>query len=180
MRALVGVVAAWSAGQRGLRVVALLGPVVALLAAAAADKPAPWWLLLLVVALAIGFALAPDGPGGAVALVVVVGWWTTVPGDGLGPAVLLAAVALLSAHVAALLAAYGPGEALVAPVLLRLWTVRGAVALLAAPVLWLVAEAVRDQPSPAGMWSAGMVAALLAVLAGSVALVGRDGRDGRG
>lgn len=164
----------WSPAQQGLRLVALLGPVVALLAAGVEGRSAPWWLVLLVVGSSAAFAVAPESLAGLLALGTVVAWWCFVPGDGLGVAVLLGAVALLAAHVAGLLAAYGPGESLVATHVLARWVVRGGTALLAAPFVWGVGVATRDATTPAGLWTAGLLAALLVLLVGSAALFTRE------
>lgn len=176
MRRLREQIRLWSPSQRWLRTVALVGPVLALVAAWPAGDAAPSWLLLLVVLGSARFAIDPDSGWGVVVLAVVVGWWCMVPDDGLSPLVLLAAAAVLAAHVAGLLAAYGPGESLVALALVRRWVRRGGVALVAAPGVWLLAVAVRGTVTPTGIWTAGMLAAVLALLAGSTALTARDAR----
>lgn len=170
MRARLAQVRNWSTSQLGLRAVVLLAPVLALLLAGPAGHVPPPLLVLAVVAGSVAFAAVPESWWGALVLATVVGWWCTVPDDGLGPLVLVAAVAVLAAHVAGLLASYGPGEALVEGALVRRWVVRGGLALVASLGVWLLAVGVRGSVPPGGLWTAGLVAALLALLVGSAAL----------
>lgn len=170
MRALLAQVGRWSPSQRALRAVVLLGPVLALLVAGPAGHAAPSWLLLVVVVGSAAFAVAPEGWWGTAVLVVVLGWWCQVPDAGLDPLVLVAALGVVAAHVAALLAAYGPGEAQVDPALTVRWVARGGLALLVTGGVWLVAVEVRGEDAPGGTWTAGLVVAVLALVGGSVAV----------
>jgi hypothetical protein len=144
-------VATWPLSQRLLRVVVALG------------------LVLAVLALSLGFAAAPDTGAGTLAMLVVLVWWIRVPGDALHGSVLLAAAALLVTHVAALLVATAPPQTPVDPRVARLWLLRGAGVLAAAPVLWVLALALRDGTAPDGLWFAGLVVVLLAATAAAAA-----------
>lgn len=172
IRRAVAAFGALPASQRVLRSVVLLGPVVALLASgasgAAGDGP-PSLLVVVVVALAAVFAVAPGPGAGALVMVVVVVWWALVPGDALHPAVLLAAAALLAAHVAALLVSAAPSATPVDTGVTRRWVGRGATVLVAAPVLWALALALRDDAAPSGSWPVGLGAVLVAVVAAAAA-----------
>jgi hypothetical protein len=75
----------------------------------------------------------------------------------------------VAAHVSAVLAAYGPPELPLDPQLLRTWLRRGLLSLLAAPLVWLVVAAIDDQPEPAGVWVAALVAATVGAVVASVA-----------
>ena len=55
-----------------------------------------------------GFAVLPESPSAPRVLLAVLVWWAVALDDGLHPAVLVAAAALLVAHLAAVLASYGP------------------------------------------------------------------------
>ena len=55
------------------------------------------------------------------------------------------------------------------PPTLQLWAVRGAGVRLVAPALWLLAEGVEGVAEVAGVWLAGMFAALVATAAAGVA-----------
>ena len=116
-------------GQAVLRVLILLGPLLALLASGIAGERPPGWLVALVLALALGFAAMPDSPLGTAAMLVVVAWSGLTFRDGLPPEAVLAASGLLVAHVAAVLASYGPGDLPLDRHLARLWAVRGLAVL---------------------------------------------------
>ncbi|MGZ4448933.1 MAG: hypothetical protein ACXVWZ_10255 [Nocardioides sp.] len=159
----------WPAGQVALRATMVLAPVLALQAGALAGTPPRLWLTLLVAALGLAWTRLPDAAFGTVALGVVVLWWAAGPGrHAPGPALLLAAALLVAAHVAGLLAAYGPSTLGVDRGLLRLWVGRAALALLLAPValgVTLLAAPGRGGP---GVWMAGLAVAFLALsLAGA-------------
>lgn len=156
--------------QLVLRTVVLLGPVVAVLATGPAGNWPPWWVVVAVVATAAGAARQPDGPFLASAGLAVLAWWAFAVGEAVPAAVLVAAVALVAAHVAGLLAAYGPETMPLDPATVRLWVRRGALVLLPVPVAWGLAGAVRDQPEQPGIWLAGVAAACVATLVASAVL----------
>jgi hypothetical protein len=159
-----------STSQLVLRALVLLGPVVAVLATGPAGSWAPWWVLLPIVALAVGYAALPESAAGVATYLVVLGWWTLSVEDGLGPMALVAVVALVVSHVAATLAAYGPGEMPVSRALVRRWVVRGALVLLVVPPTWLLARALRDGTDQQGIWVTGVTVALAATLGAAAAL----------
>lgn len=165
-----------SRSQLALRALVLLGPVVATLMTGPAGHWAPWWVVLAIAGLAGGFAVLPESAVGVGTLVAVLGWWTASLRDGLHPAVLVAALALLVAHVAALLASYGPGEMPVPAALIRLWVRRTALVLLVVPVVWALARVLEGEPEQPGIWVVGTAVALAATIAGGVALTTGPGR----
>lgn len=163
----------WSPGQWGLRLAAFLGVMVALWSTGLLGVWPAWWLVLLVAGAALGHAVAPEAAFGTVAMGLVIAWWGLGLRDGLHPQALVAAVGLLVSHLAGLVAAYGPDRLAVDRPTVLLWLRRGTVVYLFAPLAWVVATVVRDQPEPAGLWIAGTVAALVAVV--PVAVVFRRG-----
>ena len=95
-------------------------------------------------------------------LVLVVGWWGVRVDDPLGPAVLLAAAALLAAHVAALLASYGPA---------RLPVDRGSPCCgcaadcwraLVVPVAWAAVLGLDAAPEQPALWTVALVTVAVA------------------
>lgn len=164
-----------TAGQAALRLVMLAGPLVALFATVPAGAtPAPWLVVLLVV-VSLAWAAFPESAAGTGALLLVLSWWGVGLRDGLHPAAVGAAGALLAAHVAGLLAALGPRTLGLEPSVLWLWLRRGLLVLLAAPLVWGLAEAVDGRPEPPGIWVAGLAAALGAVLVANVLYDRRPG-----
>jgi hypothetical protein len=132
-----------------------------------------WWLVLLVAGTALGHAVAPEASFGTASMGLVVAWWGLGFREGLHPQALVAAAGLLVSHLAGLVAAYGPDRVAVDRSTVLLWVRRGAVLYLLAPLAWAVATVVRNQPEPGGLWIAGTLAALVAVV--PVALVFRRG-----
>lgn len=151
-------------GQWVLRATMVVGLLVALLSTAAAGTAPKLWLVLLVAGLGVAYASLPEQSFGTVAIGVVLAWWGIGLRDGLHPAALLAAAGLLVAHLAGLLVAYGPDRMAVDRATVVLWARRGVTVFLLAPVLYLVAVGVRDQPEPPGLWVAGLGAALALVV----------------
>jgi hypothetical protein len=147
-----------------LRITIVVGPLVAVLASGLEGELPPPWLVVVVAAFSVAHALLPDSQLGTTAALLVLGWWALGPVAALPASLLLAAAALVAAHVAAVVAAYGPAGLPVDPALLRTWLRRGLLSLLAAPLVWVVVAAIDDQPEPVGIW----VAALLAATAGAV------------
>jgi hypothetical protein len=158
-----------TAGQAALRALVFFGPPLALLTTGLAGVFPARWLVALVLVLSVAFAAMPDSPFGTAALLVVVAWWGLAFRDGPHPQAVLAAAALLVAHVAAVLASYGPGQMPLDPGLARLWARRGLVVLAISPAVWAVAVVLRGQPEPAGIWVAGLAAAFTAMLVASLA-----------
>ncbi len=153
---------AWREPSRGqwlLRAVVLLGPLVALAARWPTDPPR-LWLVLLTAAVAAGWAVAPESVVGGVTLLLVGFSWVSGPSADIPAGAMLAAVAMLAAHVAALVAAYGPHTLPVSAPVVRLWLWRGLGLALAAPLVWLVALAARDLPGSGTVWLLGLAVAL--------------------
>jgi hypothetical protein len=161
-----------------VRVVVLLGPLVALLATGPAGHWPPWWVVLAVGGLAAGFAAYPDSHAGTGVVLLVATWWAISLGEDLQPEILIAGAALLLAHVAGVLASYGPGELPLEGAVVRLWVRRGALVLLVVPATWGLALLVDGQPEQPGIWILGVFVAVLTIIAGTVALAG--GRAGEG
>ncbi|MGB0100216.1 MAG: hypothetical protein WBP61_08030 [Nocardioides sp.] len=159
--------------QLALRAVVLLGPLVALLATGPAGQWPPWWLVVLVGGLSTAAALAPDSPAGVGAGLVVLGWWALSLSAELPAWVLLAAVALVLAHLAALVASYGPRTMPVDASTALLWARRGAWVLLTVPGAWLVSRLVQGEPEPWGIWVMAVAAACAATVAATAALGAR-------
>ena len=99
---------------------------------------------------------------------------------GCPPEALVAALGLLVAHIAAVVTAYGPPEMAVDTPTVRLWVTRGAAVFVAAPVVWMLAVLVRDQPEPPGVWIAAMVAVVVAAVLATVAFSPPQERVGDG
>jgi hypothetical protein len=162
-------------GQAFLRVLILLGPPLALLTTGLVGVRPAGWLVALVLALSVAFAAMPDSPFGTAALLVVVAWWGLAFRDGLHPQAVLAAAGLVAAHVAAVLASYGPGDLPVDRGLVRLWVLRGLAVCASPPAVWALAAGLRGQPEPPGIWVAGLAAAFTATLVATVAFAAREG-----
>jgi hypothetical protein len=159
-----------SRSQLLLRVPVLLGPMVALLATGPAGNWPPWWVVAGVLALAAAFAARPDSQSGAAAFLAVLVWWVISLGDDLQPEILLAAAALVVAHVAAVLASYGPSAMPLDPAAVRLWARRGLLVLLTVPAAWVAARLLEGEPEQPGIWVLGVVAVLTATVAATVTL----------
>ncbi len=165
----------WTGGQWALRALIVVGVMGALFATVPAGAtPAPW-LVVLVLAVTLVSAFFPDSAAGAGALLLVVIWWGVGLRDGLHPAALAAAAGLLLAHVAATVADLGPGTLPLDRRVLVRWTARGLALLVPALLAFGVARLVRGEPAPAGLWLAGLVAALVALLAANLLFTRRPG-----
>ena len=162
--------------QLVLRALVLLGPVVALLATGPAGHWPPWWLVVPLTVLAAMAAAAPDSPMLAGAGLLVLVWWSVSLGDGVPASVLAAAAALVVAHLAALLASYGPREMPLDRATLLLWVRRGALVLLTVPGAWVAARALHGEPEQPGIWVLGVAAACVATVVGTAALEVRGPR----
>jgi len=166
----------WARSQVGVRALVVLGSVASLLAAGPAGHPPPWWLVAAVAALAGASAWVPDSPFGVAPLLVVLGWWAAGLGDSTSPWVLAGAAGLVVAHVAGLLASYGPATMQVDGAAARMWARRGALVLLTAPVAWVVTRLLGDEPEQPGVWVLGIVAACVAAVVATAALIGEEER----
>ncbi|GEP38781.1 hypothetical protein NPS01_24440 [Nocardioides psychrotolerans] len=160
----------WTRGQWALRLVVLAGPVLATVAAGLTGDPPGRLGLGVVVAASLGFALFPESPAGTVAFATVLLTWGLGSSPSTPPGVVLAAGALVAAHVAALLASYGPADLPLDRRLTLTWLVRGAALFLVAPVVWLLARALEGQPEPAGLWVTAVAALAVAAVVATTAL----------
>ncbi len=155
----------WPASALALRAVMVLAPPGAVLVSAAAGDAPPVSVLVVVALFSFGFAARPESGFGILALGAPIVWWCRVGDDGLHASVLVAAVLVVVAHVAGLVAAYGPSGARVEAVVGSVWVARAATVLLASPVVWLLARVARRSEPDAALWQAGLLTALLAVVA---------------
>jgi len=166
--------AEWSRGQWALRLVAALGPVLALLCTGPAGVwPRPW-LVLLVLVLSLFYARVPDSGVGTGALGAVLVWWGLAFRAGLHAWALPSVALLLAAHLAGLLASYGPDRLGVDPATVRRWLWRGTGAWLVAPVVFGAALLVRGRSDTPGVWVVGLSVALVAMVVASLALARED------
>ena len=171
---------AWTPGSLTLRLLVVLGPLVAMLASGLGGAVPPVWLVVAVTGLGLGAAVLPESPLGAAALLLVVARWTLgpeQPGPPLGA--LVAVTGLLVAHVAAVVVSYGPDRLPVDGPLLRLWVGRGAAALSVAPLAWVLARAVEGRPAPPGLWAVALVAVSVAAVIAAAAFPVALGERGR-
>jgi hypothetical protein len=159
----------WPLSQLVARLLVLLGPLVGLVAAAAADLPPPGWVTALVVVLAVGWAFMPESLLGTLCLAMVLAWWGVADYRAVPAEALVAALGILVAHVAAVVTAYGPPEMAIDTPTARLWLTRGAAVFTTAPIVWMLAALMRDQPEPPGVWIAAMVAVVVAAILATVA-----------
>ena len=149
----------WSRSQVLCRVVIALLPVLALVVAPVGPSLP---VLVLVAAGSLLWATSPELSVGPVVLLSVMVWWALVVPDPVQPRVLGCALALSGAHVAGLLAAYGPARAALDRQLVVLWVRRGVLAFVAAPVAYAVVVLL-DDPDPR-MWPLAMAVLVLLVL----------------
>jgi len=124
-----------------------------------------WAAIVLTVVCSAVWATDPDHIAGAVALVVVAGWWTA---HGVVDWHLLVVGALLlAAHVVATVLAHGPATLPVDPRLAGLWLRRALLTLLPMPVTYAAVLGLDADQAPAWTWTvaAVLVAALLVATA---------------
>ncbi len=154
-----------------LRGLILVSPLAALACTrAATDHPLPV-IDVVIVILAIGSVFAPDGPLGAlVIMLVAIEWGATVHDRTTFWAVAVAA-ALAMFHVCLAAATVSPPGARWTSAMCRRWTRRAAVAMGSGVTTWAVLVAIDGYEMPS---SAILVAASLVVLA----LAGLWARDG--
>lgn len=166
-----------SRSQIVLRALVFLGPIVAVLATGPAGNWPPYLVIGAVVGTAAAAAWDPDSPYGTGAGLVVLGWWAIALEDSLPASILVAGLALVVAHVAAVLASYGPATMPVDAPTIRLWAVRGALVLVTVPSAWLLARALRGEPEQPGIWLLGACAAFAATVAATAGLAVRARED---
>ena len=167
----------WTRGQWVLRLIVVAGPVLALFARTPSLGAPPIWVVALVVALAVGWALMPESVVGAVVLLVVGFSWASSETVDVPVGALVAALAMLAAHVAALVSSYGPPRLPVDRGAARLWALRGAAVFAAAVLVWLLARVVADLPDSGSVWVVGLVVALSVLVVAAAALQAANPRE---
>jgi hypothetical protein len=162
-----------------LRAVAAVGPMVALWAAAPEGHVPQAWVVAVVALLSLGYAVRPEHFVGSIVLGVVLVWWTTDVRTDLPDGTLVAAAAVLAAHVAGVLLGYGPPQMAVDPELVVIWTVRSALVWLAAPAVWFAARVYDGHATPTSFWLAGLATALVGAVVAAVVVPAREIAAGR-
>jgi hypothetical protein len=153
-----------------LRAVIAAGVMVALLAGSWTGYTPP---VAIVVLVALGALLSPFRPEHltlSITMGLVVFWWALQLRGEMPGAVLVVAAALIAAHVAATVLAYGPPSLPVHPELALLWAIRGALTWVAALVVWIVARAYTGHGTPSLFWLTGLSAAVIAAVVGGAAV----------
>jgi hypothetical protein len=159
-----------------VRVVAVLGLLLALLAGVP-EGYTPAVLLVVVVLLGgVLSAFRPDHLVFSVTLGVVVLWWALQVRTEVPLGCVVAAAGLVTAHVAGTLLAYGPTFMPIPRDLVVLWVTRGFLVWLAAPLVWLVARVYADHDVPASYWLAGLATALVGAVVAAVVVPARGGQ----
>jgi hypothetical protein len=144
-----------------LRAVVFLAPVVALLAGTPQGHVPPPWLVVVVATFSLAFAAMPEHHVGSASLVIVVVWWVLDVHGALPLSSVLAAGALLSAHLAGTVAAYGPPALAPDAGVVLLWVRRGLLLWLTAGLTWLVVAAESARVDSAAYWVAGVAGGLV-------------------
>jgi hypothetical protein len=153
-----------------LRAVIAAGVMVALLAGSWTGYTPP---VAIVVLVALGALLSPFRPEHltlSITMGLVVFWWALQLRGEMPGAVLVVAAALIAAHVAATVLAYGPPSLPVDPELALLWAIRGALTWVAALVVWIVARAYTGHGTPSLFWLTGLSAAVIAAVVAGAAV----------
>jgi hypothetical protein len=155
-----------------LRLVALVAPLIAVLAEVQAGATLQRWFVVSVVVLSVVAALLPDSHTGLLVVLLVGGHWAGASADGMSRSgwVLLMALALLLFHVACTLASYGPSSVVPDKELLVLWLRRSATAAAVAAIVWVTSRVASELELP----GSGLVLGIaLLVLVGWTALLAR-------
>lgn len=150
--------------SRVLRAIVLLGPLVALLAGGPQGYGPPVWLVIVVAVFSFAAATLPEHYVGGLTLAIVVAFWVVEAGDDLPLSSVLAAAALLVTHVAGTIAGYGPRQVAPDPHAVLLWTRRGVLLWLTAPLTWLVVDAESGRLTSSSYWLVGLVLGLVALV----------------
>jgi hypothetical protein len=157
-----------------LRAVAALGPLLAVTAGAPEGFVPSMFVVVATAALGLAYAFLPEHFIGSVVLVAVLLWWSLHVGSSMPGGALVAAAALVAAHVAGVLLGYGPPRMAVGADLVLPWVVRGALVWLAAPVVWVAARAYSGEASPTSYWLGGLAVALVGAVVGAVRVPTRN------
>jgi hypothetical protein len=161
-----------------LRLVMVVGLLVALLAGIPEGYTPPVVLVVVVAALAVLSAFRPEHLAVAITMGVVVVWWALQLRSEMPVAVLVVAAGLLATHVAATVLGYGPPSLGLDPALALLWTMRGAMTWTAGLLVWAVARGYTGHGSPETFWLTGLAAAFVGAVVAAVAtpIRGKEGR----
>jgi hypothetical protein len=152
-----------------LRVVGILGLLLGLLGGVPEGYTPSGAVVAVVLLGGVLAAFRPDDLAASLAMGVVVLWWAVQLDTQVPAGCMVAAAGLVTAHVAGTLLTYGPPFMAVPADLVTVWVLRGFLAWLAAPVVWLVARVYDDRAVPTSFWLAGLATALAgAVLAALV------------
>ena len=114
-----------------------------------------WAVVVVVVACSAWWAHTPDHLTGAVALLLVAGWWTLH--GVLDWRILPVGALLVAAHVVATLLSYGPATLAVDPRLVTLWLGRGLLALVPMPITYAALKGLDADLAPPWLWLAAAV-----------------------
>ncbi len=117
-----------------------------------------WAVVVLVVMCALQWARSPDHLAGALALTLVIGWWTVR--DVVDWQIVVVAVLLTLAHVIATVSAYGPVGMRPDRDVALLWLRRGALSLIPLGVTFAVIRGFDAASAPPGLW---LLAAVVAI-----------------
>lgn len=151
-----------------LRAVLVVGALLALLAGVPSGLTPPLLVVVVVVLGALLTAFRPERLAGSVTLGIIVVFWALQLHGEVPATVLVAAVGMVTVHVAATLVSYGPPWMPIPREVLTGWLVRGVLVWVAAPLVWLVARVYADRATPTTFWLAGLAAALAGAVVAAV------------
>jgi hypothetical protein len=152
------------------RAVVFASLLLALLAGVPAGyHPQPFVIGVVGVA-ALASAFRPDHLIVSLTMALLVVWWARDLHSQMPAVVLVVAAALVVAHVAATVLAYGPPTLPVDPRLAMLWSARGSLVWLAALLVWGVARTYSGHGTPTLFWLGGLAAALVGSVAAGIAM----------
>jgi hypothetical protein len=159
-----------------VRAVGMAGLLVALLGGVPEGYTPPVVLVLLVLLGGLLAAFKPEHLAASMTLGVVVLWWGLEVRSEVPVGILVAAAGLVAAHVAGTLLAYGPRFMPIPTELALLWSARGFLVWLAAPVVWVVARAYEGRAVPTSYWLAGLLTALVGAVVAALVSPTRQGQ----
>lgn len=155
---------AWRSWTRSQVVVRVLVAVLPTLALTIAPGRQPGPMVLLVVAGSVAWAVFPELAAGPIVLLSVMAWWAVKVPDPVRPSVLAAALFLSGAHVAGLLAAYGPVRAALDRRLVLVWVRRTLLGFLVAPVAYAAVVGLDEDSTPMWPLAVGVLAVLCLIV----------------
>jgi hypothetical protein len=152
-----------------LRGVVAAGLLLALLAGIPEGYVPSIFVVVLVVIGVLVSATRPEQLALSITMGIVVVWWALHLHSAMPVGALVAAAALIAAHVAATLLGYGPPTLALDPQLGLLWATRAALTWTAALAVWVVARTYSGHGSPTLFWLAGLTAAVVGAVVAAVA-----------